>query len=86
MIEGSGDEPTPGSTGPLKAEEFIPGYPDEEGVIPNLPQPGELSRNGAYTAYRRLQEHLAMFRNHLAEHADTPDAQELPAAELTAAG
>ena len=31
VIEGSGDEPTPGSGAPLKAGEFILGYPDENG-------------------------------------------------------
>jgi deferrochelatase/peroxidase EfeB len=31
VVEGSGDEPTPGSGGPLKPGEFIIGYPDEVG-------------------------------------------------------
>jgi deferrochelatase/peroxidase EfeB len=52
VIEGSGKEPTPGSGAPLKAGEFILGYPDEEGNV-NLPQPEMLSRNGSYMAYRR---------------------------------
>ncbi|MGH7177008.1 MAG: peroxidase, partial [Tepidisphaeraceae bacterium] len=39
VIEGSGDEPTPGSGGPLKAGEFILGYPDESGVVTTQPQP-----------------------------------------------
>ena len=33
-IEGSGDEPTPGSGAPLKPGEFILGYPDEDGPPP----------------------------------------------------
>jgi deferrochelatase/peroxidase EfeB len=33
-------------------------------------------------AYRRLQEHVGLFRSYLAEHADTPDGQELLAAKL----
>ncbi|HYR08455.1 MAG TPA: hypothetical protein VEQ60_11820, partial [Longimicrobium sp.] len=56
-IEGAGDEPTPGSGPPLKAGEFILGYPDEEGPPPPLPQPEVLSRNGSFMAYRRLEEH-----------------------------
>ena len=32
VIEGSGEEPTPGSGAPLKPGEFILGYPDEYGV------------------------------------------------------
>jgi deferrochelatase/peroxidase EfeB len=54
VIEGSGDEPTPGSGNPLKAGEFILGYPDESGVVPLLPRPDVLSRNGSFMAYRRL--------------------------------
>ena len=58
VIEGSGDEPTPGSGAPLKPGEFILGYPDEDGPAANLPQPEVLSRNGSFMAYRRLQEHV----------------------------
>jgi Dyp-type peroxidase family len=82
VIEGSGEEPTPGSGAPLKPGEFILGYPDEEGRIPTPPQPEVLSRNGSYMAYRRLQEHVALFRDYLRDHADTPDEQELLAAKL----
>ncbi|MRH93508.1 peroxidase [Nocardia sp. SYP-A9097] len=82
VIEGSGEEPTPGSGGPLKPGEFILGYPDEEGPPHTLPQPEVLSRNGTYMAYRRLQEHVGAFRNYLREHAETPDGQELLAAKL----
>ena len=54
VIEGAGEEPTPGSGEPLKAGEFILGYPDEYGVIADSPQPEILARNGSYMAYRRL--------------------------------
>ncbi|MEV6432644.1 peroxidase [Nocardia sp. NPDC051463] len=81
-IDGSGEEPTPGSGAPLKPGEFILGYPDEEGPPHGLPQPEVLSRNGSYMAYRRLQEHVGAFRNYLREHADTPDGQELLAAKF----
>src|SRR5262249_10814402 len=47
VIEGSGEEPTPGSGAPLKAGEFILGYPDEDGPPANLPQPEILARNGS---------------------------------------
>jgi len=81
-IEGSGDEPTPGSGGLIKAGEFILGYPDESGPGPRLPQPEILSRNGTFMAYRRLQEHVGRFRSFLREHGQTPDEQELVAAKL----
>src|SRR6202048_4158712 len=82
VIEGTGEVPTPGTGAPLKAGEFILGYPDEDGPPANLPQPEVLSRNGSYMAYRRLQEHVGVFRDHLREHAETPDEQELLAAKF----
>jgi len=82
VIEGSGDEPTPGSGAPLKAGEFILGYPDESGPGPAVPQPDVLSRNGSFMAYRRLEEHVGKFRDFLRENAKTPEEQELVAAKL----
>jgi Dyp-type peroxidase family len=82
VMEGSGEEPTPGSGAPLKPGEFILGYPDEDGPPANLPQPDVLSRNGSYMAYRRLEEHVGLFRDYLREHAETPEEQELLAAKF----
>jgi Dyp-type peroxidase family len=82
VIEGTGVQPTPGSGAPLKAGEFILGYPDEDGPPANLPQPEILSRNGSYMAYRRLQEHVGAFRDFLRQHGQTPEEQELVAAKL----
>jgi Dyp-type peroxidase family len=82
VIEGSGEDPTPGSGAPLKAGEFLLGYPDESGVIAESPQPDLLARNGSYMAYRRLQEHVGPFRDFLRQHGDTPEEQELIAAKL----
>src|SRR5438132_676756 len=82
VIEGSGEEPTPGSGAPLKAGEFILGYPDEVGPVADLPQPEVLSRNGSYMAYRRLQEHVGLFRDYIRERAETPDDEELLAAKF----
>ena len=82
VIDGSGEEPTPGSGPPLKAGEFILGYPDGVGPVANLPQPGVLSRNGTYAAYRRLHEHVALFRDYIRSNAGTPDDEELLAAKF----
>jgi Dyp-type peroxidase family len=82
VIEGGGEDPTPGSGAPLKAGEFILGYPDEYGVIAGRPLPEILARNGSYMAYRRLQEHVGEFRDFLRQHGDTPEEQELIAAKL----
>jgi Dyp-type peroxidase family len=82
-IEESGIEPTPGSGPPIKAGEFILGYPDEDGPPANLPQPEILSRNGSFMAYRRLQQHVGAFRDFLREQGGpTTEEQELLAAKL----
>jgi Dyp-type peroxidase family len=82
VIEGSGEEPTPGSGEALKAGEFILGYPDENGPPFQLPRPELLSRNGSFMAYRRLEEHVGAFRDFLKEHGKTPEEEELIAAKL----
>ncbi|MFL6862274.1 MAG: Dyp-type peroxidase [Allosphingosinicella sp.] len=82
VIEGSEDIPYNGCGGPLKAGEFILGYPDESGQPYPQPVPAALSRNGSYLAYRRLEEHVGRFRAFLAEHGETPGEQELIAAKL----
>src|SRR5262249_43272828 len=82
VVEGTGEVPTPGSGGPLKAGEFFLGYPDESGLPAGLPQPEILSRNGSFLAYRRLQQHVGAFRDFLRQHGDTPEGQELIAAKL----
>ena len=81
-IEGSGEDPTPGSGAPLKPGEFILGYPDEEGPVANLPRPAVLSRNGSFMAYRRLEEHVVQFREFLRANGKSPEEQELIAAKL----
>lgn len=82
VIEGSGEEPTPGSGAPLKPGEFILGYPDEAGVVAGERIPANLARNGSYLAYRRLEEHVGRFREYLADNAGTPEEQELLAAKF----
>ncbi len=82
VMEGSGEEPTPGSGDPLKPGEFILGYPDENGPVNDLPQPEVLSRNGSFMAYRRLYEDVALFRDYIRDNADTPDGEDLIAAKF----
>ncbi|MGV0809354.1 Dyp-type peroxidase [Mycolicibacterium setense] len=82
VMKGSGEEPTPGSGDPLEPGEFILGYPDEDGSVPNLPKPEVLSRNGSYLAYRRLAEHVALFRDYIRERSDSPEGEDLLAAKF----
>jgi deferrochelatase/peroxidase EfeB len=67
----------------LKAGEFFLGYPDQFGLLPALPQPEILTRNGSYIAYLRLQQHVGTFRDFLREQGGgTPEGEELVAAKL----
>jgi Dyp-type peroxidase family len=81
-IEGTGEQPTPGSGPSIKPGEFFLGYPDESGSQPILPQPEILARNGSYLAYLRLEEHVGAFRDFLKEEGKTSEEQELIAAKL----
>src|SRR5215218_7171538 len=58
-VEGSG---IPGSNPrerPIKAGEFILGYPDETGSLPPMPIPELLGRNGTYIVFRKLHTRVA---------------------------
>jgi Dyp-type peroxidase family len=73
-IEGSG---IPGSNpheAPLKAGEFVLGYPDETGGSPPMPWPDVLGRNGTYVVFRKLHQRVAAFRQYL--KANAPDVSE----------
>ena len=82
VIEGTGEEPMPGSGHALKAGEFFLGYPDEKGLTTEAPNPEILSRNGSYLAYLMIEEHVGAFRDFLREQGATHDEQELLAAKL----
>lgn len=81
-IEGIGAEPTPGSGPRIKAGEFFLGYADETGATPVSPKPEELTRNGSYVAYLRMQEHVGAFREFLRTQGKTREGEELIAAKL----
>jgi len=81
-IEGTGEEPMPGSGPAIKAGEFVLGYPGEEGPSAEGPKPEILSRNGSYLAYLMMEEHVGAFRDFLRQHGETQDEQELVAAKL----
>lgn len=82
IIEGAGEEPTPGSGPVIKAGEFFLGYTDETESQPALPRPEILTRNGSYLAYLRLEEHVGAFRDFLRQHGESSEEQELIAAKL----
>jgi Dyp-type peroxidase family len=81
-IEGSGGEPLPGQGRPIKAGEFILGYPGEAGVPLPMPQPDILARNGTYVGLRKYQSRVGAFNRFLRANGSTKEEQELVAAKL----
>lgn len=81
-IEGSGIDPLPGQGEPIKAGEFILGYPGESGVPLPMPQPEILGRNGTYVGFRKYQSRVGAFNRFLQAHGSTEAEQELLAAKL----
>jgi Dyp-type peroxidase family len=81
-IEGSG---IPGSNPheePLKAGEFVLGYPNESGNLTPMPEPEALRRNGSYIAFRKLYAREAAFRQYLRARAKSRAEEELLAAKF----
>ena len=81
-IEGSGVAPLPGQGRPIKAGEFILGYPGETGAPLPGPRPDVLGRNGTYLGLRKYQTLVGSFNRFLQAHAQTDDERELLAAKL----
>jgi len=81
-IEGSGVEPLPGQGRPIKAGEFILGYPGEAGVTLPMPQPDILGRNGTYVGFRKYQSLVGAFNRFLRANGSTEAERELVAAKL----
>jgi len=81
-IEGSGIPGTNPLEAPLKAGEFVLGYPDETDDRPPLPQPDELGRNGTYVVFRKLHTRVAAFRQYLRARAASRAEEELLAAKV----
>jgi Dyp-type peroxidase family len=81
-IEGSGAEPLPGEGRPIKAGEFILGYPGEAGIPLPMPQPDILGRNGTYVGLRKYQSRVGAFNRFLRASGSTEEERELVAAKL----
>jgi Dyp-type peroxidase family len=81
-IEGTGIPSTNSGEVPLKAGEFVLGYPDETGNPPPMPQPDVLGRNGTYVAIRKLHTKVALWRQYLRSAASSPTDEGLLAAKM----
>jgi Dyp-type peroxidase family len=81
-IEGSGISGSNPQERPVKAGEFVLGYPDEISDSPSIPQPEILFRNGSYVVFRKLHQRVAAFRQYLKENSSSRDSEELLAAKM----
>ena len=80
-IEGSGIPGSNPKEEPLKAGEFVLGYPDELGGIQKT-EPEVLGRNGTYVVFRKLHQRVADFRRYLKTNSTNPDEEEFLAAKM----
>ena len=81
-IEGVGIPGSNPQEAPLKAGEFILGYPDETGNLPPMPHPEVLGRNGTYLAVRKLHTNVAAWRQYLRASSSSPEAEALLGAKM----
>jgi Dyp-type peroxidase family len=80
-IEGSGIPGTNPHEQPLKAGDFVLGYPDEmRGVQKTTPE--VLGRNGTYVVVRKLHQRVADFRRYINTNSNSSDEEELLAAKM----
>jgi Dyp-type peroxidase family len=68
-VRGGGVPLRDGSWRPVRAGEFLLGYPDEDGQTVTAPHP-RLTRNGSYAVWRKLEQHVISFRKQVAAAAD----------------
>ena len=81
-VEGSGIPGSNPTERPIKAGEFILGYPDETGSLPPMPTPEVLGRNGTYLVFRKLHTRVAAYRQYLRDRAFTREEETRLGAKL----
>jgi Dyp-type peroxidase family len=81
-VEGSGVRGMNAKEQPIKAGEFILGYPDETGSLPPMPKPDMLGRNGTYIVFRKLHTRVAAYRQYLGAKASSRDEEALLGAKM----
>jgi Dyp-type peroxidase family len=67
---------------PIKAGEFIFGYPDETGSVGPMPAPEVLGRNGTYLVFRKLHTRVAAYRQYLRAKAASREEEALLGAKM----
>jgi len=81
-VEGSGLPLRNRSEQPIKAGEFILGYPDETGSLAPMPTPEVLGRNGTFLVFRKLRTDVAAYRRYLRDRARDRDEERLLGAKM----
>ncbi|MGN5955702.1 Dyp-type peroxidase [Sphingobacterium lactis] len=81
-VEGSGIEVPEGFDRPIKAGEFILGYPGEGDIIKPYPQPEILGKNGSFMIFRKYQSQVADFNKYLLENSSSIEEAELLGAKM----
>jgi Dyp-type peroxidase family len=81
-VEGSGIPGSNPGERPIKAGEFILGYPDETGSVGPMPVPEVLGRNGTYLVFRKLHTRVAAYRQYLRDKAASREEEALLGAKM----
>jgi len=82
VVEGSSPAGQVSNEAPIKAGEFVMGYPDQLGETAQTPIPEELRHNGTFMAFRKFHMDVAAFRKYLRAQASSPEEEELIAAKM----
>jgi Dyp-type peroxidase family len=81
-MEGTGVPGSGAGERPIKAGEFILGYPDETGSTGPVPTPEVLGLNGTYLAFRKLHTRVAAYRQYLRAKAASREEEALLGAKM----
>jgi deferrochelatase/peroxidase EfeB len=81
-VEGSGIPGSNPDERPIKAGEFLLGYPDETGSVGPMPTPEILGRNGTYLAFRKLHTRVAAYWQYLRAKAASREEEALLGAKM----
>jgi len=85
-VEGSAIPGSNPDEPPVKAGEFILGYPDETGSVGPMPAPEVLGRNGTYLVFRKLHTRVAAYRQYLRARAASARKKRCSRPRWSAAG
>jgi Dyp-type peroxidase family len=81
-IEGTGLPGGNPAERPIKAGEFVLGYPDETGALAPMPAPDVVGRNGTYLVFRKLHTRVAAYRQYLRDKAASREEEALLGAKM----